>query len=160
MNDQTTLPARARREIAVPALFGRLRDEIDTLFDDFAGTQTGRNLFSWPAAARFTPPMEFVDRKDHYELSVEVPGMEDKDINVETADGMLVISGEKSENREEESGGYLLSERIYGSFRRELSLPSDVDADAIEAQYRRGVLKLTLKKDAKAADRVRKIAIG
>jgi len=160
MNEQTPLPSRTRSEPSVPAVFGRLRDEIDQLFDDFSLVRPGRGIFAFPAAVEFSPAMELTDKKDRYELSVELPGMEEKDIDIECADGVLTISGEKREETEEKTDGYLVSERSYGSFRRQLTLPADVDPDAIDAKYSKGVLKLKLKKDAKAASRVKKIAIG
>jgi HSP20 family protein len=160
MNEQTTLPARTRGDAPLPSVFGRLRDEIDQLFDDFGSAPAMRGLFSLPAFVRHSPPVDLVERKDRYELAMDLPGMEEKDINVECADGMLVISGEKAENHEEKSDGCLISERTFGSFRRQMALPSDIDVGKIDAKYRRGVLKLTLPKDAKAAKRVRKIAIG
>jgi len=86
--------------------------------------------------------------------------MEEKDIDIECADGVLTISGEKRQESEETSEGHLVTERSYGSFKRQLTLPTDVNPDAIEAKYAKGVLKLALKKDKKAASRVKKIAIG
>lgn len=163
MTEQTTLPAKTRIEATVPALptvFTRLRDEIDRLFDDFSLTRPSRSVFAFPAPIALSPAMELADKKDHYELSLEVPGMEEKDIDIECADGVLTISGEKRQESEEKSGGYLVSERSYGSFKRQLTLPSDINPDAIEAKYAQGVLKLNLKKDEKAQSRVKKIKIG
>jgi HSP20 family protein len=91
---------------------------------------------------------------------VELPGLEEKDIDVEFADGVLSVSGEKREESETKENGCLISERRYGSFRRQLTLPSDADPDTIEAKFKHGVLKLTMKKDEKAADRSKKIKIG
>lgn len=159
MNEQTTLPARTHGEATLPAVFGRLRDEIDHLFDDFSLSRPTRAFFHLPSAMRFTPVMDLKDRGDRYDLALELPGMDEKEIDVSVADGVLTIAGEKRSESEEKTNGFLLSERTYGMFRRQLTLPGDADPDAIEAKYRRGVLHLTLGKDKKAESRMRKIAV-
>ena len=160
MNEQTTMPAQTSRETNLPAMFGRLRGEIDQLFDDFNFARPVRSILHLPNGTDFNPALELKDRKDHYELAVELPGLEDKDIDIELADGVLSISGEKRADSEEKTGDYLLRERSYGAFRRRLTLPSDVDPDGIEAKYRHGVLKLEIRKDRQAVNRVRKISVG
>jgi HSP20 family protein len=104
--------------------------------------------------------MELAETEGGYELSVELPGIEEKDIDIEFADGILTISGEKREESEKKQNGYLMGERRYGSFRRQLTLPVDADPDTIEAKFKHGVLKLAMKKDQAAASRTRKIKIG
>lgn len=160
MNEQPKLPVEGEREYGLPSVFGRLRDEIDHLFDDFSIHRSGRGIFQLPSGNSFSPAVELKDFKDHYELAVELPGLEEKDIDIEFADSVLQISGEKREEKEEKSGDYLVCERSYGSFRRRLTLPADVDPDGIEAKYRQGVLTLDIKKDKQAVNRVRKIAVG
>lgn len=160
MNEQSTQPTQATRETRLPAVFGRLRDEIDQLFDEFSFVHPMRSAFHMSKSMDINPAIELKDRKDHYELAVELPGMEEKDIDVELADGVLSISGEKSGEIEEKSDDYLICERNYGSFRRSLSLPADVDPDGIEAKYRNGVLTVQIRKDKQAVNRVRKIAVG
>ena len=163
MTELTTLPARARKEAAlptVPVVFTRLRDEIDRLFEDFSFASPARSIFNFSALPEVMPAMELTENKNHYSLSIEIPGMEEKDIDIECADGMLTISGEKRQETEEKTDAYRVSERSYGSFKRQLTLPADVNPDGIKAQYAKGVLKLTMKKDEKARSRVKKIAIG
>ena len=160
MTEQTALPAKTRSEPAVPAVFTRLRDEIDRLFEDFSFTRSSRSIFAFPAIAELSPAMELVENKDHYSISVELPGMEEKDIDIKCADGVLTISGEKRQESEEKTDDFLVTERSYGSFKRQLTLPADVNPDKINAKYAKGVLKLTLKKDEKAQSRVKRIAIG
>jgi HSP20 family protein len=94
-----------------------------------------------------------------YRLTAELPGLTEKDIEISVADGVLSISGEKKEESERKQNGFLLNERHYGSFCREVALPSDVDPDAIKAQFKDGVLTVSIGKDQKAAKRARKIAI-
>lgn len=161
MNEQTTLPAEQRRnEAAALAPLSRLREEVDRLFDDFGFGVPARSIFAFPARASVNPAMELAETDGGYELTVELPGLEEKDIDIEFADGMLSVSGEKREESEKKENGYLMSERRYGSFRRQLTLPAEVDPETIEAKFSKGVLKLEMKKDEKAASRTKKIKIG
>lgn len=161
MNDQTTLRAQPRRtEGAAPAPLHRLRDEIDRLLDDFGFTVPTRDIFSFRPRTAVIPAMELVEVDGGYELSVELPGLEEKDIHVEFADGVLSLSGEKREESERKEAGCLMNERRYGSFSRQMTLLSDVNPDTTEAKFKQGVLKLTMKKDEQAANRAKKIKIG
>lgn len=160
MNEKAALPVQSVRDSRIPTAFGRLRDEIDHLFDDFSLPRSMRSAFNLPDGLGLTPAIELRDRKDRYELAVELPGLEEKDIDIELADGVLSISGEKRSESEEKSGDYLVCERSYGSFRRRIDLPADIDPDGIEAKYRRGVLKVDIRKDKQAVERVRKIPVG
>lgn len=161
MNDQTPLPPEQRRADGVGlAPLTRLRDEIDRLFEDFSFARPPRSIFAFAARPELTPALELVATDGGYQLSMELPGLEEKYIDVEFADGVLRVSGEKREGSEKKEKGYLMSERRYGSFRRQLSLPTDVDPDTIEAKFRHGVLELDMKKDEQAASRAKKIKIG
>lgn len=137
-----------------------LRSEIDRLFDDFGGS---RALFDFgPKAFDFAvnPALEFKEGEKDYQLTAELPGMSDKDVAIDVADEILTISGEKKEGIERKDDGRILSERRYGSFRRQLAVPSDADPAKIRAQFVNGVLTITMPKDEKAGARSRKIAIG
>lgn len=160
MNKQAMVVPNPAAEHGLSAVFGRLRNEIDQLFDDFTMPGQVRRMFQLPNGMDFSPLVELKDKDEQYELAIELPGLEEKDINVEFVDGILSISGEKREETEEKSGDCLISERSYGSFQRRLSLPPDVDPEKIEAKFRQGVLKVTIGKDKDAAQRVRKIAVG
>lgn len=164
MNEQTTIPApRSKRaiELRTEGPLGWLRDEIDRLFDDFSVTRPTRSAFSFPNfAIESKPAIELVEKGDGYRLSMEVPGIEEKDLDIELAEGVLTISGEKHEESETKETGYLISERSYGAFRRQVTLPADVDPESLKAKVQGGVLKLDMKKDKKAEAKTRKIAIG
>lgn len=164
MNELTTIsPSRPKRAIEVRSEgpLGWLRDEIDRLFEDFPIARTGRSLFTFPGIAGGTSPaVELVEKGNGYQMTVEVPGIDEKDIDIELADGVLTISGEKHQESETKESGYLIQERSYGSFRRQITLPSDVDSNSLEAKVRDGVLKLDMKKDEAAVSKTRKIAIG
>ncbi len=137
---------------------GWLRGEIDRLFDDFGRPAT--NLFNF--ASPVVPPipaMELVDDDKEYRLSAELPGMTDEDVEIALADGVMTISGEKKEAKERNTDGYLLRERRYGAFIRQIPLPADVQPEAIKAHFANGVLTVTLGKDKKAQERLQKIPI-
>jgi len=135
-----------------------LRSEIDRLFEDFRRPTTGMFKF----ASQFSnpiPAIEMIDGDKEYRLSAELPGMTEKDVEIAVADGMLTISGEKKEESERKDDGCLVSERRYGSFKRQIALPADVRPDAIKARFTNGVLNVTLGKDKNAPERLQKIPI-
>lgn len=169
MNEQVNLPQTSARQPArqrgVAPMFSRLRDEIEQIFDDFSLPVPQRDSFlpSMGLSAmgmHLRPAVDLEDRKDRYELAIDLPGMDEKDIDIEYGDGVLTISGEKKTQSEEHKGDLLVSERSYGSFRRRMTLPQDVDPDQIAAKYRKGVLNVTMKKSQQAIEHQRKIAIG
>lgn len=131
-----------------------LRDEVDRLFDAFFPTAFGRSMFDvdpWRdravrALGDISPRMDVTENPDRYDVSVEVPGMDEKDVTVKVQSGMLIISGEKKAERTEENGATHLTERSFGSFARSVRLPDDADADAISADYARGVLTVSVPK--------------
>jgi HSP20 family protein len=154
-----TQPAKASHAHGPAAGFATLCDEIDQLFEGInlpdptsAGPPSSGDLM-------LTPPVELKDAPDHYELALELPGLERKDITVEFASGVLSVAGEKRTQSEEQSGNCLISERSYGTFRRRFGLPQDVDPERIAARYRHGVLTVTIGKNAAAENRVRAIAV-
>lgn len=157
MNDVTPV-----RETALPAAdtaspFAWLRSEIDRLFDDFG--RPARGMLGLGDRA-LMPALEMVESDTAYTLTAELPGMDDKDIELTVEDGMLHLSGRKREDSERKDKGFLLAERRYGAFDRRVSLPTDVDPDGVRARYADGVLTVTLPKDEKAAPRARRIEIA
>lgn len=147
----------------------RLKREIDQLFADF-GISAWRHPFAgstfetepfWQSELSLgrTPPVDIVDRGQTYEITAELPGMDANNIDVKFADGALTIKGEKTEEKEEKKKDSYLSERRYGSFSRSFRVPDGVDADKIEANFKNGVLKLTLPKSTEAQKSEKKIAI-
>ncbi|WP_260957706.1 Hsp20/alpha crystallin family protein [Pseudomonas citri] len=137
----------------------RLRQQVDHLFDDFTrGTGLSpfsRGLFDVQPAwrrefATRLPAVDISEKEKSFEITAELPGMDQKDIEIRLANGNVIIRGEKKEDREEKNKGYHLTERHYGSFERVFNLPKGVDTDKIEAQFSKGVLKLTLPKKPEA----------
>jgi HSP20 family protein len=149
--------------------FDNLKREVDKLFEDFGVSSWrhpfGRSTFEaepfWRAELGLAkaPAVDIVDKDQSYEITAELPGMDVSNIEVKFADGTLTIKGEKSEEKEEKKKDYYLSERRYGSFHRSFRVPDGVDADKIEANFKNGVLKLSLPKTAEAQKSEKKIAI-
>ena len=136
----------------------RIRDEFDRMFDE-----TPNNTFGSRLMQKFyetaDPVVELRDKKDEYELVAEVPGMSSEDIEIKLSDGMLRLSGEKSESHEEEGESFMFSERHYGSFERAIKLPSGIDHEKISADAKDGLLTIHIPKSAEARQKERKIPI-
>jgi len=145
-----------------------LRREIERLFDDFdigAWRRPAGGMFDvepfWRGELTFgkAPAVDIAEHDKDYEVTAELPGMEEKDIDVKFADGVLTIKGEKKEEKEERKKDYYLSERRFGSFQRSFQVPDGVEADKIEANFKNGVLTVVLPKSAEAQKREKKIEI-
>jgi len=136
----------------------RIRDEFDRMFDE-----TPNNTFGSRLMQKFyetaDPVVELRDKKDEYELVAEVPGMSSEDIEIRLSDGMLRLSGEKSESHVEEGESFMFSERHYGSFERAIKLPSGIDHEKISADAKDGLLTIHIPKSAEARQKERKIPI-
>jgi len=91
-------------------------------------------------------PLDVVEKKDHIEVRAELPGLDEKDLEVSVRDGYLTLKGEKKEEREEKEADFYRIERRYGTFSRTVALPEYVNADDVSAEYKRGVLKVSLGK--------------
>jgi HSP20 family protein len=145
-----------------------LRREIDRLFEDFPlgpRHRTPGSIFDvdpfWRGELSFgkAPAVDIAEHDKEYEVTAELPGMEEKDIDVKYADGVLTIKGEKKEEKEEKKKDYYLSERRFGSFQRAFRVPDGVEADKIDASFKNGVLTVVLPKSAEAQKREKKIEI-
>lgn len=150
------------------APFDSLRREIDRLFEDFNGgwrSPFGRSFFdvqplssreaTWPAV----PAVDVAETDKGYEITAELPGIDEKNVEVKLADGVLTIKGEKTEEKEEKKKDYYVSERSYGAFQRSFQVPAGVDADKIEASVNKGVLTVKLPKTAEAQQAEKKIPV-
>lgn len=146
-----------------------LRQEVDRLFDDF-GQGFWRSPFRrslsalepfWPQRLTWgmAPAVDIAEGEKAYEISAELPGMDEKNIEVKVANGGLTIKGEKQEQKEEKEKNYYLSERRFGSFERYFRLPEGVDADKIEATFKKGVLTVNLPKKPEAQKPSKKIEV-
>ena len=139
--------------------FESLRRDVDRLFEEFTMSPFRlpfrRPAFDiepfWaPESWMAVPPVDFVERDNGFEVHADLPGMDEKDIEVKVAGGVLTIKGEKHEDKEEKKPDFHLRERRFGSFLRSLRVPEGVDVDKIEATFKKGVLTVTLPKTAEA----------
>ncbi len=150
--------------------FETLRREVDRLFDDFGVGRWRSPLFArsssefdpfwrteitWPKA----PAVDVAETDKAYEVTAELPGMDESNIEVKLADDVLTIKGEKKEEKEEKKKDYYVSERRFGSFQRSFTVPAGVDVSRIEANFKNGVLIVTLPKNAQAQKTEKKIEI-
>ncbi len=139
--------------------FGRLsglRDEIDRLFEAPLVELTGNahSLTAW------TPALDVYEEKDNYVVEAELPGMRKEDITVSFQDGALSISGERKSDIKTEDNELCRSERFYGKFQRVITLPAAIAADKVKAQYKDGVLTITLPKAEEAKPKQIDVAVG
>ena len=143
--------------------FESLKRQIDQLFEDFDIAAWrhpfGRSPFWRGELGLVKAAADVVDTGEAYEITAELPGMEINNIDVKFADGALTIKGEKTEENEEKKKDRYLSERRYGSFSRSFRVPDGVDTDKIDANFKNGVLKLTLPKTTEAQKSEKKINI-
>jgi HSP20 family protein len=149
--------------------FESLRREVDRLFEDFDGgpwrSAFRRSLFDIEPFRRAevafgkVPAVDVTETDKAYEITAELPGMDEKNVEVKLANGVLSIKGEKQEDKEEKEKDYYLRERSFGSFERSFQVPDGVNADKIEANFKKGVLTLTLPKSAEAQNAEKKITV-
>ncbi|WP_319799020.1 Hsp20/alpha crystallin family protein [Nitrobacter sp.] len=117
-----------------------LQQEMDRLFDGFSKSFTGLS------SRTLMPSMDLAETDEKIELTAELPGMEEKDVQLNVVDNHLTIRGEKENQREEKEKDYHLVERNYGSFVRTVELPPGVNLDSIKAVMSKSVLKVTVPK--------------
>jgi HSP20 family protein len=141
-------PWRPMRELT------SLREEMDQLWNCM--------FRDWPTMefprGDWIPSFDVSETKDNVVVKAEVPGMDPKDIDISLADGILTLRGEKKD-REEKEENYYLTESRYGSFSRSIRLPHEVQSDKIKANYKNGVLKVTMPKSEEAKKKEVKIKV-
>ena len=136
--------------------FSYLRQQINRVFDDFWGEPWLVRGETWSG---FAPQVDVTETDKDVKVCAEIPGVEAKDIDVSVEDGMLRIRGEKKYEREENEKGQYRMERSYGSFERAIPLPVEVDEAKAKAEFKNGVLRLTLPKRPGAQSRRKKIPV-
>lgn len=141
--------------------FVNFRREMDRLFDDFFAPAEPRS-FGAPSRARaggVWPSLDVDETEQAYMVTAELPGIDQKDIELDLRDNALTIRGEKREERAEAERGRSYTERSFGRFERTVPFPAEIDADRVEARCENGVLRITLPKNAKARDKSHRIQI-
>jgi HSP20 family protein len=167
----TKLPVKTEKAAAAAPWrpFTSLRHEIDRLFEDFDRNSWAlpfrrsafdiepfwRRELSWAA----TPAVDITEGDKAYEVTADLPGMDEKNIEVKLSNGVLTIKGEKQEEKEEKKQDYCLQERHFGSFERSFRVPDGVDTDKIEASFKKGVLTVKLPKSPEAQKAEKKIEV-
>jgi HSP20 family protein len=150
MNLRSLIPIGRSRDVARREYtpFWSLQREIDRLFDDF--TRGFPTFSSGAGGQELMPAMDVTETDTEIELTAELPGLEEKDVQINLADNVLTIRGEKKSERDETTKDVRVVERSYGSFYRTLELPAGVDPDKIKASIAKGVLKVVVPKPAPA----------
>ena len=134
---------------------------MSDFFDDFSPFM--RHHKNFPVLSEdtdFMPKLDLKNNEKEFEISIELPGMNKKDIDISIDDGVLTIKGEKkAEHKEEDKDGFVHYERSYGSFQRAIRLPENIAEDKIKADYKDGVLTLTAPKAELKKPDVKKIEL-
>jgi HSP20 family protein len=144
VSDMNDLIPRLRRQGWLDA---PNRDFFDRFLEDF------RIPSVWSEDTGFSPAFDVSETDEALIVKAELPGMEEKDIDISLSDGVLTIKGEKKQEKESESGHYHTVERRYGAFSRTMRLPAEVNAEQVDAAYKDGVLSVTMPKTEKAKPR-------
>jgi len=143
------IPRRWRQEMELP--LGSFQREMNRLLDTFFGAEVPWGEGQW------SPRMDVSETESDVVVKAEVPGLDRGDIDVSLCGDILTVSGEKKDERTEEKGDYRLLERRYGSFKRSITLPAGVDPEKVQADFKKGVLTITLPKTEET--RARKIKV-
>ena len=135
----------------------QLQRRMNSLFDDFF-SRSSRDLWGGNTGA-FQPRTDVSETDKEVRITTELPGLHEKDLEVMVDNNRLTIKGEKKTEKEEQEGQYYHSERSYGYFDRTIELPQGIDADKGKAEFKRGVLKVTLPKKPEAQSHRRRIEL-
>jgi HSP20 family protein len=120
-----------------------MRKEIDHIFDEFGGRSSTSS-----ASQSVAPRMSVSETEGSVEIATELPGVEEKDIEIALNEDVLTIKGEKRLERDEQNADYYRQERSFGRFARSITLPFEPDPKTVKTVFARGVLKITLPKSA------------
>ena len=157
----------APAQTSLPDVWQSFRNDMDRLFDRFGsgfGFPSLRRMFDveppWRSSFSFSmPAIDMSEDEKAYKITAELPGMDAKDVDVSVTGDMLVLKGEKRQEKEEKDKNYHFSERSFGSFQRSFELPASIDRNKIAADFSKGVLTLTLPKTAEAQTPAKKIDV-
>ncbi len=137
--------------------FSTLQDRINRVFrDSYPGQGQDESL----STSTFAPAVDVYEDEHQVTLKIEVPGIDEKDIDVRVENNTLTVHGERKIDKEEKEENYRRVERQYGSFTRTFTLPTTVDTEKVSANYDKGVLKVALPKKAEAKPKQIKVNVG
>ena len=145
------------RRVEEEPFFG-IQRRMNRLFDEFFNEPFGLAPMR-EFGQNFMPRVDVYEDEKEMRVTAELPGMDEKDIDITLDREVLTIRGEKSSETKEENGQYHRIERSYGSFERQIPLSMEVDANKVDAEFKKGVLTITLPKPVEATSRVKKIAV-
>src|ERR1700676_392175 len=137
--------------------FTTLQDRMNRLFRDSFGPEAQDQSL---ATSGFAPPVDVYEDEHNITLKIEVPGIDEKDIDVRIENNTLTVHGERKFEKEEKEENFRRVERQYGSFTRSFNLPNTVDHENVQADYDKGVLKVKLAKKAEAKPKQIKVNVG
>jgi HSP20 family protein len=135
--------------------FTTLQDRMNRLFRDNYGE--GQEALS---TSTFAPPVDVYEDEHNVTLKIEVPGIDEKDIDVQIENNLLTVHGERKFEKEEKEENFRRVERQYGSFTRSFTLPNTVNPEQVQAHYDKGILKIQLAKKAEAKPKQIKVNVG
>lgn len=133
--------------------FVTLRDRMNRLFEDMSGSKEEKDLMT----RAWAPSVDIYENENEVVLCAEIPGVEEKDVEIKVEDNNLIIKGERKFEKEAKEENYHRIERSYGSFFRSFALPSYIEQDRIEAEHENGVLRVRMPKKAELKPRKVKI---
>ena len=136
--------------------FSTLQDRVNRIFrESYSPEGPGDAL----TTANFAPPVDVYEDEHNITLKIEVPGIEEKDIDVSIVSNTLTVRGERTLEKEEKEENFQRVERQYGSFTRSFTLPNSVDPEQVSADYNKGVLKVRIAKKAEAKPKQIKVNV-
>lgn len=137
-----------------------LHREMDRLFDSLWNDSFSSSLLSGDMSRMdVTPQLDVTEDDKSFSVKVDLPGMDEKNVDVTLSDRLLTIRGKKEEDKETKDKDYYRRERAYGSFRRSIEIPAAVDSSKIDASFRKGVLTIDLPKTKEAQDKIKHIEV-
>jgi HSP20 family protein len=137
--------------------FSTLQDRMNRLFRESYGPEGREESLT---TTTFAPPVDVYEDEHTVSLKIEVPGIDEKDIDVRIENNVLTVHGERKFEKEEKEENFRRVERQYGSFTRTFTLPTTVDAEKVSANYDKGILKIALPKKAEAKPKQIKVNVG
>src|SRR5213593_17741 len=136
--------------------FSTLQDRVNRILRESFSPEGSDEALT---TSNFAPPVDVYEDEHHISLKIEVPGIDEKDINVSIENNTLTVRGERRFEKDEKEENFHRVERMYGSFTRSFTLPNTVDSEQVSAHYEKGVLKIRLAKKAEAKPKLIKVNV-
>jgi HSP20 family protein len=149
---------KARTDVDHPFYF--LQKEMNSLFDSFfRGFDLAPRALSTGSMGMFTPSIDVKENEKEFIIKTELPGVEEKDIDVTVTNDSVTIKGEKKEDKEDKDKNYYYMERSYGSFSRVIPLDAEIESDKAQASFKNGILDIKIPKNQSAKAKGTKVSI-